>query len=139
MISRFFCWRDCGFAALCKKLLLICAKWFVCNALETISIFSFAPQMMLREFGVLKGFTLVWVTVQTMFLNDFLLIYTKKLLFAELCKQRSFKKEIFVFGEFEGVPLNVRVYPFAVLCKKLFLQQTLILELGFLRGLPLNV
>ncbi|PNR89341.1 hypothetical protein X925_03815 [Petrotoga sp. 9T1HF07.CasAA.8.2] len=32
-----------------------------------------------------------------MFLNDFLLIYAKKLLFADLCKQRSFKKEIFCF------------------------------------------
>jgi hypothetical protein len=48
-----------------------------------------------------------------MLLNDFLLIYAKKLLFPELCKQRSFKKEIFVFGEFEGgtpqcpgLPLN---------------------------------
>jgi len=69
-------------------------KWFVCNALEMFSQILFATQ--------------------TMFLNDFLLIYAKKLLFPELCKQRSFKKEIFVFGEFEGgtpqcpgLPLNV--------------------------------
>jgi hypothetical protein len=49
--------------------------------------------------------------------KSFLLIYAKKLLFPELCKQRSFKKEIFVFGEFEGftpqcpgLPLNARGY-----------------------------
>jgi len=35
------------FAALCKMVLY--------NVLETISIFSFAKQMMLREFGVFKG------------------------------------------------------------------------------------
>jgi hypothetical protein len=38
-----------------KRLLLICAKWFVCNALEMFSKISFATQTMLCEFGVLKG------------------------------------------------------------------------------------
>jgi len=41
--------KQCFFAALCKMVLY--------NALEIISIFSFAQQMMLREFGDLKGLT----------------------------------------------------------------------------------
>jgi hypothetical protein len=44
------------------------------------------------------------------------------------------KKEIFVFGEFEGVPLNVRVYPFAVLCKKLFFTTNFDFGIGVLKG-----
>jgi hypothetical protein len=46
-----------------------------------------------------------------MFLNDFLLIYAKKLLFPELCKKDLFKKRFLFLGSLRGVPLNVRVYP----------------------------
>jgi hypothetical protein len=37
------------------KILQLCAKRLVHNAFEIISIFSFAQQMMLREFGVFNG------------------------------------------------------------------------------------
>jgi hypothetical protein len=46
-----------------------------------------------------------------MFLNDFLLIYAKKLLFPELCKKDLLKKRFLFLGSLRGVPLNVRVYP----------------------------
>jgi hypothetical protein len=46
-----------------------------------------------------------------MFLNAFLLIYAKKLLFPELCKKDLLKKRFLFLGSLRGVPLNVRVYP----------------------------
>ncbi|PNS01216.1 hypothetical protein X927_00995 [Petrotoga mexicana DSM 14811] len=54
MISRLFCGRDCDFAALCKKLLLICAKWFVCNALEMFPKTRFYANDVLN-LGILRG------------------------------------------------------------------------------------
>jgi len=38
------------------------------NALETILIFSFAKQMMLREFGVFKGFPLLQPCAKSFFI-----------------------------------------------------------------------
>ncbi|PNR90883.1 hypothetical protein X926_09605 [Petrotoga sp. HWHPT.55.6.3] len=45
------------FAAVCKQSFCSFVKMVLYNVLETISIFSFAKQMMLREFGVFKGGT----------------------------------------------------------------------------------
>jgi len=49
-----------------------------------------------------------------MLLNDFLLIYAKKLLFPELCKKDLLKKRFLFLGSLRGVPLNVRVYPLTI-------------------------
>ncbi|WP_041534125.1 hypothetical protein [Petrotoga mobilis] len=83
-----------------KSFLLICAKRFY-NALETISIFSFAKQMMLREFGVFKGLALLQSCAK-----NFLLFCAKRFYNAlETISIFSFAKQMMLreFGVFKGL------------------------------------